>query len=74
MAVLHTPRIVALIPGQSPPEVKIPILMVFIILKSHANDTNLLFGVKIRKKNGKKHENPINKLTFARVNQIFNFA
>lgn len=27
MAVLHTPRMVALIPGQSPPEVKIPIFM-----------------------------------------------
>ena len=26
-AVLHTPRMVALIPGQSPPEVKIPIFM-----------------------------------------------
>ena len=29
IAVLHTPRIVALIPGQSPPEVKIPILIMF---------------------------------------------
>jgi hypothetical protein len=28
MAVLHTPRIVAFIPGQSPPDVKIPILIV----------------------------------------------
>ena len=31
MAVLHTPRMVALIPGQSPPEVKIPILIVLFI-------------------------------------------
>jgi hypothetical protein len=31
IAVLQTPLIVAFIPGQSPPDVKIPILIVFIV-------------------------------------------
>lgn len=67
MAVLHTPRMVALIPGQSPPEVKIPILIVLFISQKLGDlvkleDFNDYFRRKIEKK--------INKVTFARINII----
>ncbi len=48
MAVLQTPLMVALMPGQSPPDVKIPIFIVFVIKGSH------FYAVKIRKKYKKK--------------------
>ena len=55
MAVLHTPRMVALIPGQSPPEVKIPILIVLFVSQKLGDlvkleDFNDYFRRKDRKK------------------------
>jgi hypothetical protein len=49
MAVLQTPLMVAFIPGQSPPDVKIPILMFFYILM-----VTWFSAVKIRKNYKKK--------------------
>jgi hypothetical protein len=48
MAVLHTPRMAALIPGQSPPDVRIPIL----ITRQTLNHESfiIIYAVKIEKK------------------------
>ena len=55
MAVLHTPRMVALIPGQSPPEVKIPILIItFFSLKLGDYGKLVNFNDYFRRKDRKK--------------------
>jgi hypothetical protein len=55
MAVLHTPRIVAFIPGQSPPEVRIPILIVvFFSQKLGIQEKSPNFNDYFRRKDRKK--------------------
>ena len=72
MAVLQTPLIVAFIPGQSPPDVKIPIFI--------ASDVKLLACVKIRKNKSNaeiyKKNNVIRlinteKVNFAGYNELY---
>ena len=55
MAVLHTPRMVALIPGQSPPDVKIPILIVAFFSQKLGDSGKLVnFNDYFRRKDRKK--------------------
>lgn len=60
MAVLHTPLIVALIPGQSPPDVSIPIFMFSPIV---------IIFVKIKKINPNSENNKKNKLLYSYIDK-----
>jgi hypothetical protein len=55
MAVFPTPRMVALMPGQSPPAVSIPILIVASLVKTPQNSSNITaFNDYFRRKGRKK--------------------